>query len=267
MDHEYDFNFLNSLPLPVFCPICNTRRFTLDPPCPGCERREKARDPSFPLERFKCFKCKCFKPIADYPLDSRDFRAATCSACHARRRDEYREQKGEVIPERRAWRFKRAQQVVEKALRERIRVEKRQKQWLEKQERWRVGEGGFRQYEIESFMLDDADWYGPLSEEDFAALEEAWKGVSRKEGPRDLRETRAALYKKREYRRLRQKTQYWQWPGYTNLREVGWEGWEEQVEEDGEEEQREKQGEDWEGLRAGKRAIRICKTVGEVIRA
>lgn len=109
MDYEYNFNFLNSLPLPVFCPIYDTRQFTLDPPCPDYERREKARDASFPLERFKYSKCKCLRPITDYPLDSRDFRAATCSACHARRRDEYLEQKGEpVSKEGRARRFRRA---------------------------------------------------------------------------------------------------------------------------------------------------------------
>ena len=55
-------------------------------------------------------------------------------------------------------------------------------------------------------MLDDADWFGPLSEEDFTALKGVWKGVPREEGPRDLKEIRAALYGKREYRRLRQKT-------------------------------------------------------------
>ncbi|KAN0108529.1 hypothetical protein V8E51_008271 [Hyaloscypha variabilis] len=42
--------------------------------------------------------------------------------------------------------------------------------------------------------------HGLLSDEDFTALEEAWKGVPRVEGPLGLIEIRAALYKKREYR-------------------------------------------------------------------
>jgi hypothetical protein len=136
MDHEYDFNFLDSLPLPVFCPTCRARRFTLDTPCPSCKRRENTRNASFPLERFRCSKCKCFRPITDYPLDLRDFRAATCSACHVQRRDSYREQKGEpVSKEGRARRFKRAQRVVEKALRARIRKEEARERAVKAQER------------------------------------------------------------------------------------------------------------------------------------
>ena len=48
-------------------------------------------------------------------------------------------------------------------------------------------------------MLNDEFWCGPLSEEDFAALKEAWKDIPQKEGPPDLKEIRTALYKKREY--------------------------------------------------------------------
>ncbi|KAH8775822.1 hypothetical protein BGZ57DRAFT_1004729 [Hyaloscypha finlandica] len=136
MDHEYDFNFLNSLPTPVFCLACHARRFTLDTPCPRCKRSEEARNPSLPLERFRCSKCKCFRPITDYPLDSRDFRAATCSACHTRRRDSYREQRGmPVSQEGRVRRFKRAQRVVEKALRTRIRREEVRERAVKAQER------------------------------------------------------------------------------------------------------------------------------------
>jgi hypothetical protein len=49
-------------------------------------------------------------------------------------------------------------------------------------------------------MLQDEYWLGPLSREDFTALEESWKGVPREgKGPAGLQEFRTALYKKREY--------------------------------------------------------------------
>jgi hypothetical protein len=55
------------------------------------------------------------------------------------------------------------------------------------------------QREIESFMLQDKHWLGPLSREDFTALEESWKGIPREgKGPTGLQELRTAFYKKRE---------------------------------------------------------------------
>jgi hypothetical protein len=70
-----------------------------------------------------------------------NFRAATCSVCHARRRDEYCEGKGEpVSKEGRVRRFRRAQRVVEKALQGRIREEKLKGHWLKSRERWERGE-------------------------------------------------------------------------------------------------------------------------------
>jgi hypothetical protein len=135
-DHERIYSTF--LPTPVFCPLYRARRFTLDTPCQSCQRYEKARHtPSFPLERFRCSKCKSFWPITDYPLDQSNFRAATCSVCHTRRRDEYCKGKGEpVSKEGRAWRFARAQRVVEKALQGRIREEKLKGHWLKSRERW-----------------------------------------------------------------------------------------------------------------------------------
>jgi hypothetical protein len=82
------------------------------------------------------------------------------------------------------------------------------------------------QREIESFMLQDEHWLGPLSREDFMALEESWKGVPRDgEGPTGLQELRTALYKKREYARAAKwcwDSPYRHWEGWTN-KEGPWE--------------------------------------------
>jgi hypothetical protein len=74
--------------------------------------------------------------------------------------------------------------------------------------------------EIESFMLQDEHWLGPLSQEDFAALEKSWKGISRdSEGPTGLQELQAALYRKKEYSRAakwRWERPYRHWEGWTS---------------------------------------------------
>jgi hypothetical protein len=104
-------------------------------------------------------------------------------------------------------------------LRARLQKEKIRRQWQERREQWAKGESwGMVQREIESFMLQDKYWLGPLSREDFTALEESWKGVPRDgEGPTGLRELRAALYRKREYSRAAK----WRW----NSSYGHWEGW------------------------------------------
>jgi hypothetical protein len=165
-DHERIYSAF--LPTPVFCPLCRARRFTLDTPCQSCQRHEKARqNPSFPLERFRCSRCKSFRPITDYPLDRQsNFRAATCSVCHARRRDEYYEGKGEpVSKEGRARRFTRAQRIVEKALRGRIREEKLKGHWLKARERWERGEltegWGATRKQIKSWQKGEEYCEGP----------------------------------------------------------------------------------------------------------
>jgi len=84
---------------------------------------------------------KRIRPVTDFPLDRNYNRALTYVACHARRRDSYREEKGELISrEGRTRRFTRARRVVEKALRARIREEKRKERWLEAREQWVRGE-------------------------------------------------------------------------------------------------------------------------------
>ena len=173
------------------------RRFTLDTPCPSYKRREKARhDSFFPLEQFRCSR---FRPITDYPLDLRDFRAATCSACHTCRRDGYLEQKGQpVSQEGRARRFKQAQRTVEKALQARIRAEKRKARWLDVREQWEQGEltEGWRvtRGDIESFRKGKEyreglyrQWAGytdpresstGVGEGSTGPQEESWKGLT-----------------------------------------------------------------------------------------
>jgi hypothetical protein len=64
--------------------------------------------------------------------------------------------------------------VIEKALQARLQKERIRRRWLEGREQWIKGETfGFTRGQIESFLLNDEFWYGPLSEEDFAALKEA----------------------------------------------------------------------------------------------
>jgi hypothetical protein len=76
------------------------------------------------------------------------------------------------------------------------------------------------QREIESFMLRDEYWLGPLSREDFTALKESWKGIPREGGgPAGLQEFRTALYKKREYAITAKwcwDSPYRHWEGWTN---------------------------------------------------
>ncbi|KAH8775016.1 hypothetical protein F5882DRAFT_164682 [Hyaloscypha sp. PMI_1271] len=203
-DHERIYSAF--LPIPVFCPLCRARRFTLDVPCQSCQRHEEARHtPSFPLERFRCSKCKSFRPITDYPLDQSNFRAATCSVCHARRRDEYCEGKGEpVSKEGRVRRFRRAQRVVEKALQGRIREEKLKGHWLKARERWERGEltegWGATREQIESWRKGGEYCEGPYRQwvgytdpresstgvgeglREGSQGEESWEGLTDEEG-------------------------------------------------------------------------------------
>ena len=197
-DHERIYSTF--LPTPIFCPLCRARRFTLDTPCQSCQRHEKARqNPSFPLERFRCSKCKSFRLITNYPLDQQsNFRAATCSVCHTRRRDEYREGKGEpVSKEGRARRFRRAQRVVEKALQGRIREEKLKGHWLKARERWEQGEltegWGATRRQIESWRKGGEYCEGPYRQwvgytvpreslREGSQGEEGWEGLTDEEG-------------------------------------------------------------------------------------
>ena len=166
--------------------------------------------------------CKRIRPIIDFPLDRASLRAYTCSVCHIRRRDSYRRQRGKpVSKEGQVRQFARARQVIEKVLRARLQKEKIRRRWQERREQWAKGESwGMVQREIESFMLQDEHWLGPLSREDFMALEESWKGVPRDgEGPTGLQELRTALYKKREYARAAKwcwDSPYRHWEGWTN---------------------------------------------------
>jgi hypothetical protein len=107
-----------------------------------------------------------------------------------------------VSREGRVRRFARAQRTVEKALRARIHKERIRKTYRERKQAWERGDpyGFTNRRELESFMLKDKFWLGPLNEDDFKALEEAWKGVPREEGPSNLKEIREALYKKEEYK-------------------------------------------------------------------
>jgi hypothetical protein len=116
---------------------CPLARLHTGSPCKLCQARYKARqNPSLPLERFRCSACKCFRPITDYPLRDDNFRASTCRTCHERDRDSYRERKGEpVSKEGRARRFARAQRVVERALKKRIRREEARERALKVKER------------------------------------------------------------------------------------------------------------------------------------
>jgi hypothetical protein len=182
-DHERIYSAF--LPTPVFCPLCRARRFTLDTACQSCQRHDKARHtPSFPLERFRCSKCKSFRPITDYPLDQSNFRAATCSICHTRRRDEYCEGKGEpVSKEGRARRFRRAQRVVEKALRGRIREEKLKGHWLKARERWEQGESYYKEAFKEGVYREGPyrQWVGYTDPRESStgvgeSLRESWEG-------------------------------------------------------------------------------------------
>ncbi|PMD45830.1 hypothetical protein L207DRAFT_508591 [Hyaloscypha variabilis F] len=192
----------------------------------------------------RCSTCKRKRPVHEFPLDRNSNRALSCATCHARLRDSYRERKGEPISEEgRARKLKQARRVVKKALRARIWEEKRRQYWLESQERWRAGDNWFVRRELESFMLQDQYWPGALSQEDFTALEEAWKGVPRAgEGPPSLAEIRAALYKKREYKSAVERR--WKSP-YRH-----WEGWKGEGEEEEGEEGEEGEG-SWEEVTGG----------------
>lgn len=168
--------------------------------------------------------------MTDFSYDRNNIRTLSCSACLARLRDSYREQKGEpVSKEGRARRFKRAQRVVERALRARLQTERIRKTYREAKREWEEGapDGRFIRGDLQRFLLKDEFWYGSLSDEDFEALREAWKGVPREEGPPGLEEIRTALYRKREYKGAmeRHKNPYRQWEGYIDPRE-GSEAWE-----------------------------------------
>jgi hypothetical protein len=130
---------------------------------------------------------------------------------------------------------------VEKALRARIYKERTRKYYQEQRQEWERGDPNMLVYrrEIESFMLKDEFWLGPLSQDDFRALEEAWKGVPREEGPSNLKEIRDALYKKEEYKwfiKAGLRDLFRQWDGYTDPQEESsreescdpgrWKGWE-----------------------------------------
>jgi hypothetical protein len=123
----------------------------------------------------------------DYPSRDDDFRAATCSTCHTRRRDEYLEQKGEPVSQaRRARQLTKARQVVKKALQARIQGEKRKEQWLDTRKRWEQGEFiQATQGDIMSFQKGPEYYEGPYRQwvgysdpwEVSISASDAWDGL------------------------------------------------------------------------------------------
>jgi hypothetical protein len=166
---------------PRYCHECQTCLISLtsESLCVRCEERRQIPWSARTVDR--CSMCKRIRPVTDFPLDRNHNRALTCTACHARRCDSYREEKGELISrEGRARRFTRAQRVVEKALRARIREEKRKERWLETREQWARGEltegWGITRAQIESFKRGEEYREGPYRQ---------WGGYTdpREEGP------------------------------------------------------------------------------------
>jgi hypothetical protein len=171
---------------------CPLARLHAERPCKLCQAQLQARqNPSLSLERFRCSKCKRFRPITDYPLRDDDFRASTCRTCHEKDRDSYRERKGEpVSKEGRVRRFAQAQRVVERALRARIREERIKRNWLEARERWERGELAGVNDSFEEGVYRKGpyrQWVGytdPREEgwEGVTGAGEAWEGESNGEG-------------------------------------------------------------------------------------
>ena len=65
---------------------------------------------TLPLNRLRCSGCKSFRPITSFPFHDNEngYRLYTCVTCLTRKRDQYREAKGEFIQERHDRRVLRA---------------------------------------------------------------------------------------------------------------------------------------------------------------
>jgi hypothetical protein len=106
----------------------------------------------------------------------------SCSACLARLRDLYREQKGEpILKEGRARRFARAQRVVEKALKKRIRREEAKERALKARERDEWWERKGRELWKEAICKGE--------DPRIQGWEEATRASESWEGPREGRES------------------------------------------------------------------------------
>ena len=112
----------------------------------------------------RCSTCKRKRLTTDFCYDhDGEYRYASCNACLARADETYRERKGEPVSQAtRARRWKRAGRVVEKALRARVRQERRKKEWIETRERWKQGKlPGLLPEQVESFRRGEEYCEGP----------------------------------------------------------------------------------------------------------
>ena len=126
---------------PRYCHECQTCLISLTSKSLCIRYEERHRIPQSACNSDRYSMCKRIRPIIDFPLSRTSLRAYTCSACYGRRRDSYREQKGEqVSKEGQAQRFAQARQVVEKALQERLQKEKIRRQQQERREQQIRGE-------------------------------------------------------------------------------------------------------------------------------
>ncbi|PVH67993.1 hypothetical protein DL98DRAFT_523024 [Cadophora sp. DSE1049] len=62
-----------------------------------------------PANRLRCSGCKSYRKVTDYPLRDDGYRLSTCRTCQNRKREQYREKKGEFIQGRHDRRVRREQ--------------------------------------------------------------------------------------------------------------------------------------------------------------
>ncbi|KAH9207854.1 hypothetical protein DL95DRAFT_395671 [Leptodontidium sp. 2 PMI_412] len=120
---------------PRYCSTCGTRLISMrsqyQEPVSTCRQcREREAIPWHERQTDLCLSCKQIRPVSDFLIDRLNQRTATCLLCHNRKQDYYREKKGlPLSAEGRARQFKRAQRVVNRALRNRLRLEKQKTRW------------------------------------------------------------------------------------------------------------------------------------------
>ncbi|KAH6698455.1 hypothetical protein BKA61DRAFT_583282 [Leptodontidium sp. MPI-SDFR-AT-0119] len=120
---------------PRYCSTCGTRLISMrsqyQEPVSTCRQcREREAIPWNERQTDLCLSCKQIRPVSDFLIDRLNQRTATCLLCHNRKQDYYREKKGlPLSAEGRARQFKRAQRVVDRALRNRLRLEKQKTRW------------------------------------------------------------------------------------------------------------------------------------------
>jgi len=120
--------------------------------CGRCQEREMVPR----AERLSdlCLKCKCIRPILDFPLRY-GLRQYTCSKCHTRRRDQYNQERGRPVSEAgRTRQLARARRVIELALQARLQKERQRRAWEEGRAQWQLGQQGFTIGQIESFRRE-----------------------------------------------------------------------------------------------------------------